>query len=308
MPDFPSVVVVLSTYNGAKFLSEQLDSLIHQEYQNLEVLVRDDGSTDSTCELLSRYASEYDKIRVIYGENVGVVASFANLLFIVPGHADYVAFCDQDDVWDKDKITRAVNSLECLNTTEPAMYCSALRIVGSDLRYMRNSKKLRKHAAFENSLVENIATGCTIALNKAALKVVAEPETDWEMVRMHDWWIYQIVSVIGTVVYDDEPSLSYRQHGNNVVGSSSGPQKWMKRIRRHLGAKNKDVCKQAEELVRVYGRLMGECNIEIAQEFLACSKSNGFGSKLAYAMRTPLYRQHFIDDLLLRVLIVVDRI
>ena len=124
------VCVLLSTYNGEKYLKEQLDSVLNQKDITLNFLVRDDGSTDSTIDILKQYEKE-GKIKLIVGKNIGYKKSFYELAKLAP-LSDYYAFCDQDDVWDDDKLITAVNMLERENNSIPLLYFSALRVVNNN--------------------------------------------------------------------------------------------------------------------------------------------------------------------------------
>ena len=146
------VQVLLSTYNGEKYLKEQLDSLLAQDYPNIDILIRDDGSKDSTKQILTGYEN-HKNIRVIYGSNIGITASFLELLKISDPEAEFLAFCDQDDVWLKDKISRAVAALQKHPSDIPLMYCSRLTIVDESLRIIGYSKLPRKGLSFNNAPV-----------------------------------------------------------------------------------------------------------------------------------------------------------
>lgn len=211
------VCVLLSTYNGDKYLQEQLDSLYRQEGVELLILARDDGSSDQTLSLLRRNAETHSFLRFYAGDNVGVVHSFFDLLANAP-LADYYAFCDQDDVWDPDKLACAVAMLEKQNNTKPAMYYSNLRIVDANLQFHRNS-----HAAPHTlpdkycTLVDVAPTGCTMVFNQAARQMTIGRIP--QKCTMHDIWLNMVCAFWGSVVYDFQPHISYRQHGDNVIGT-----------------------------------------------------------------------------------------
>lgn len=217
----------MSTYNGEKYLREQLDSILAQTYSNIEILIRDDGSKDATLEILEEYAKKQKKITYIEGKNYGAAKSFFQLLKKVDKKADYYAFSDQDDIWEIDKIERAVKWLEKLekqriiSKTEkeiPIMYCSALKVVDQqkNVLYIEGKERRTKDLSFGNALVENCCTGCTIVINQKLQRMVAEKRIP--KCSMHDWWLYMIASCFGKVIYDRKPCIQYRQHGENVVG------------------------------------------------------------------------------------------
>lgn len=302
------VVVVLSTFNGARYLTEQLNSLINQTYQNVQIIVRDDGSEDETCEILKGFSQEYGRVNVLCEHNIGVVGSFLRLLELVPSDTDYVALCDQDDVWSEDKIERAISMIGEVEPGCPAMYCGAVEVVDENLNYIRVEKLAKREPSLENALVQNVAIGCTTMINRAALRLVTGKKVSVSEILMHDWWLYQVISAFGTVLFDNAPKTQYRQHGGNVIGSSSGVKLWVDRIERQLGPNNRVIRRQAKELLRAYGSEMCAKNCRLVSEFLVRTADNNIGGRLAYALRTPVYRQSRVDDLVLRALIVFSRI
>lgn len=156
-----SVEVLLSTYNGEKYLPDQLESVRRQSYRDVWVTVRDDGSTDGTSELLDRLLSGRPYTRLVMGAHAGAAQSFMSLLRGVNSDVSYAAFCDQDDVWLPDKLDIGVSRIQHLNG--PAMYCSAVILVTEDLAEVKVHRRCVRGPSFENALAENIATGCTIA-------------------------------------------------------------------------------------------------------------------------------------------------
>ena len=306
--NLPVVVIVLSTFNGERFLWEQLNSLYCQTYGNIEIIVRDDGSKDGTCEILKRFSRERNNMNVLFERNIGVVSSFLRLLDLVPPSAQYVALCDQDDVWREDKIEIAISFFRTVEPTTPAMYCGALEVVDENLNRIGAIKKAIREPSLENALVQNVATGCTTVINKSALRLVTGKKVAINKIQMHDWWLYQIISAFGLILFDDIPKIRYRQHSRNVIGSSSGIELWVKRIKRHLWDHDRSIRCQAKELLRVYGPDMSEPNYKLVSEFLERTQVDSFGKRISYAIRTPVYRQSFLDNIVLRALIILGRI
>lgn len=213
-----SVCVLLSTYNGEKYLKEQIDSLLIQEDVELKVLARDDGSEDGTIEILKEYAEKDSRFNFYSGMNVGPAQSFFDLI-IKSGDFDYYAFCDQDDVWDKNKLKVAVDFLEKEDSSKPNMYYSNLRIVDQNLVFYRlshNEPSIQKDKY--SVLTEDMATGCTVVFNRITAEYARKGGLP-EYCSMHDTWIYMICKFFGETIYDFEAHISYRQHGNNVVGT-----------------------------------------------------------------------------------------
>ena len=247
-----NVQVLLSTYNGLPYLGPLLDSLLSQRGVRVDVLARDDGSTDGTLEVLRGYA-ERAPVRVVAGANVGVVRSFFWLLRHASPEADAMAIADQDDVWLPDKLARAVASLDACPPGEAALYCSGVRPVDRELRPLGEPALPPRGPSFENALFENIVAGCTAVLNPAALRFVAAELPD--TANMHDWWIYKVLAGRGRVVFDAESRILYRQHGGNVVGAgASRLARGAARVRRVLRRRRVMMApSQLRELHRIHG-------------------------------------------------------
>lgn len=301
----PRVQVLLATYNGSRYLEPLMDSLLNQFYQNIEIIVRDDGSSDNTIEVLKRYAS-YGNVSIIQGENVGVPESFFRLLRLSSSGSDYFAFCDQDDVWQRDKVARAIRFLEISPREVPSMYCARVLIVDEKLNVNGFSRIPRRAPSFENAITENIATGCTIVINKAARDLLLQ-ECPKHAV-MHDWWIYLVISAFGKVVYDQEPRIWYRQHSSNVVGYKSDViDIWKARIQRFLKYGSlRRLTVQAMEFKRIYSSSLPQDKKRVLDRFIGSRSS--FRGRLFYALCGEVYRQSMVDDIILRVLILLNRV
>lgn len=214
----PQVAILLSTYNGEQWLEELLDSVLGQKGVDTHLFVRDDGSCDGTIEILRHRAKKTGKITVFEGENIGVIASF-NDLMSRPQLVSfkYIAFCDQDDVWLPDKLLKAVSMLDKCDCKKPALYCSNLTIVDRELKPQHNMRSEGIAVTLEGLLVQNFGTGCTQVFNQAARTYyLLGLGCDMEM---HDYWMSLICMCIGNVVYDNESQILYRQHEDNVVGA-----------------------------------------------------------------------------------------
>lgn len=160
------LIVLLSAYNGETYIREQLDSLLAQTLRNVEILVRDDGSTDGTRAILTEYAQQ-GALRWCACENLGPAHSFWRLLQDAPD-ADYYAFCDQDDVWDSDKLGIAVSALEHMDTSKPALYFGDVRVTDMNLRILAEHMVRPAPMDYPHALLRNLAPGCTYVFNRPA--------------------------------------------------------------------------------------------------------------------------------------------
>lgn len=303
------VQVMLSAFNGEQYISEQIQSILNQTHAAVSILIRDDGSTDKTMELLDQWVTTHpDKIKLIKGTNVGVVSSFFELLRAADAEADYYCFCDQDDVWLDHKVEHAIARLDSSIYTEvPAMVFTSTYLTDDELnRKGAWPKPPAQEPSFFNALYENIAIGATITMNRSARNLFINSQSvDSQKVLMHDWWFYLLVSAFGTVIYDNAPSMLYRQHNNNVVGGSNSivgklKSKWAS-FKRHTG---KDLLhKQASEFDRIYGsRLTGE---QKEQLDLFLKSRTRFMDRLHYARKSKLYRQSKAESLLFKFFILI---
>lgn len=215
-----SVLVLMSTYNGEKYLREQLDSIIAQENVRVTILVRDDGSTDSTVEILEEYKSSYPETFILEkGENVGCLKSFFLLMKeAAEKYAEYdcYAFSDQDDVWLKDKLYRGADALAKAEAKYKLYFC-APQLVDATLKSFQH-KLVKYNLSLAEAFVFQPCIGCSMIFNYALLKEAARG--DISVVDIHDAWLYKLALSLGVkVIYDSTPQILYRQHSSNTIGS-----------------------------------------------------------------------------------------
>ncbi len=218
------VSILLCTCNGHSYLQEQLASLRTQTHRDWVLHASDDCSTDDTVELLRHFGATFNdgRLHLRAGPGRGFAANFLSLACDATIHADYFAFCDQDDIWYPDKLERALHWLRIQPAETPALYCSRTELVDKQNRPLGFSPLFRQPPGFHNALVENIGGGNTMVFNEAARRLLMSAGADTPVVT-HDWWTYLLVTGCGgTVFYDPMPSLRYRQHGRNAVGTRGG--------------------------------------------------------------------------------------
>lgn len=300
------VNVLLSTFNGERFLPVLLDSLLRQTHTDWLLSVRDDGSSDGTLEILKTYFSSFPGMRVSEGANIGVVDSFFALLQEGDPGCDFFAFCDQDDIWHPDKLTDAVRWLGKVDPRVPALYCSRVEYVDEALKHLGFSK-IPSRPGFGNALVENISAGCTLVMNALGRKLILSSLPGGAL--MHDWWCYLVVSCFGTILYDSTPQVRYRQHERNAVGGTSNRfLHFTRRANRFLRDSSRlfRVTDQARVFDRCFGDRLDSKNAAILEGFLR-SKS-GIPPRFRYAL-SPMgvWRQSMVDTLILRILILLGR-
>lgn len=219
----PCVAVLLAAYNGEKYIGQQIESLLGQNYSNIRIYICDDCSTDGTEACIEQYAQKDARISVLHSEKRFGSAQ-ANFMFLLQAaEADYYMFCDQDDVWFPDKIEAELQKMQEIETPGiPALVHSDLSVAGADLAVLAESffryQKLPKEQGLSSLLVQNNVTGCTVLLNPA-LRALALKMTDMRDIRMHDWFLAVLAAATGKIGFVDRPLMLYRQHENNQVGA-----------------------------------------------------------------------------------------
>ncbi len=248
----PRTLILLSTYNGAAYLHEQLQSLLAQSHSDWVLYWRDDGSDDATLGMMSRFAAQVGRDRCVAVQEprgrLWPTASFMVLLrSVLPTMrpSDCIAFADQDDVWLPDKLARGVSALQRADPMIPTLYCARLLAVNSCLELAWPTRISQRQCGFPAALTQNIATGCTVMLNRAAAALIAS--SPFPTTTFHDWWSYLLVSAAGgRVVVDETVVALYRQHASNFIGMPRsevrralaalrrGPGAFMRVLREHV--------------------------------------------------------------------------
>ena len=279
--EMKKVLILMATYNGTNYIREQLDSLLNQSYSNIEILIRDDASKDNTIEILREYAERDSRVTFYQGENLGSASCFFDLMKHAPA-SDYYAFCDQDDVWETDKIKAAVTLLEENAYDGPLLYTSNLKIVDQNLTYMVD--RFTNGFKTDNKyycLTEYRAVGCTMVFNSQALELVkTHVPTDY---MMHDAWMFMTCMIFGRVIYDDNAYILYRQHSNNVIGYKSNPFVRAKNhFKRLFDRSLQPRLAYAKDFLLVYGDLLQEEDRQKLERIVNYKKSFGGRMKLLF--------------------------
>ena len=256
------ILVLLSSYNGDRFIKEQIESVLSQKDVNVNLLIRDDGSTDDTLQILHSLQLKHNNIDVVNGQNVGCADSFRWLLneaYIRRKEYDYFSFCDQDDFWLPEKLSIACKELDRMGNTKPCMYCSNLHVVDENLKGM--GLKWNPDESFitkEQSLVCSMATGCTMVFNNPVLEVFYNFPP--QQLRVHDLWVMHICMFLGYIYYDRNSYILYRQHGHNVIGAKTTLKSKMKSrwlSLKHLLSQNENR-DESREILSSYGHLLSD--------------------------------------------------
>lgn len=216
------VDILLATYNGERYLAEQLDSILNQTYKDFNLIISDDNSKDSTVRILEDYAKKDSRITFFkQSKNLGVISNFEFLLSKVK--SKYFMFSDQDDIWNEDKIEKSLKKIEETNSdivfTDLMVVDDKLNVLFESYWSLKGFKeKILKYNRFEALYLNNYVTGCTMLMKKEVISK-ALPLPKKSKYVLHDYWIVLITSQSGKVEFLNEATIKYRQHKNNRVGS-----------------------------------------------------------------------------------------
>ncbi|RTZ43155.1 glycosyltransferase family 2 protein [Candidimonas sp. SYP-B2681] len=312
-PPSPSVAILLCTYQGDKFLAEQLDSFLLQTHSNWKVWASDAGSTDDTLAILNNYQQVWGeaKLTILHGPVTGATDNFMSLVYNTDIQADYYAFSDQDDIWEADKLRRAMcmldRNLEPDYQDTPALYCSRTRYVDAHNHELGLSQLFKRPPSFGNALMQNIAGGNTMVFNDSARQLLLCVEKTTPIV-IHDWWVYIVVTGCGgTVCYDRYPSLRYRQHSGNLIGMNSSMSARMIRVRMLLQGEFKEWCeKNIAALQQIRDKLTPR-NQQTLDQFVQ-ARQTWMLPRLVQLLWTGIYRQTALGNLGLIVAAVFNKL
>lgn len=310
-----TVTVLLALYNGEAHLRTQLESIFSQTFRDWKLLVSDDQSTDAGVSIVKDYAAQLPegKIRLLNGPRMGGAANFLHLLAQAPRDAGYCAFSDQDDLWLPQKLTRAVAALTAAGAV-PAAYFSRTLICAEDLSAPHVSNRPRKAFGFRNALVQNVMAGNTIVMNAAARDLLQNiiAQTDAAVcaqVVVHDWWVYQMLSGCGAqLIWDQEPSLLYRQHSGNQIGANDGLRAQMVRLGLMLRGGYADWNRRNLLALQAALPQFTEENQRVLAEFVRVRSTSGALARLRMLRRAGLYRQGALGQASLYLTALIKRL
>lgn len=300
------VLVLMSTYNGEKYVNEQLESILNQSIRDVDILIRDDGSRDKTIQIISKWMDKFpERIKLEAKENKGVVESFFELVKLASLDYDYYFFSDQDDYWDKKKIEKAIERIKSFNKNKNIGYCSNLNLVDKNLKFMGKKYTKELIPSLRNCFIENIVTGCTYGANRTLFVKLKEDirkiGNNIKKIPMHDYHFYFLTTLYGKLVYDENSYIGYRQHGNNVVGMEKNKIKFtIQRIKRVFKRKSND--KRIEYLRFIKQNYQNELPI-LEKNFLLnlLENYNCIFKRLSFILKNEFVRQSKIESYLSKI-------
>lgn len=275
------VDILLASYNGERYIKEQIESILAQDYQNFQLFIRDDGSTDGTLEIIKEYTSKYpDKIRLIE-DDVRCGSAVKNFMQLTKyATADYVMYSDQDDYWFPNKISVSLKRIQMIENKigkdKPVLVFAEYKAVDQELKEIPNSIEgsqiEKKNLQLNQLLVQNCVNGCLMMVNKALYSISGEYDRG---ILMHDWWMALIAATMGKISHINETVMFYRQHGDNAVGNVN-VKRWDYRIKKFLDKDTKNAkyeyWRQADLFWNRYKNIMPQESKQTVYDFLMIHK------------------------------------
>jgi glycosyltransferase involved in cell wall biosynthesis len=288
----PKVSVLLATFNGVSFLEGQLASLYEQQDVDIEVMVNDDGSTDGTMEILEVWKKKGLIISITESNGIGTTKAFLGLLQECE-EKPFVAFCDQDDFWEPNKLEMQIKLCE---KNIPVLVFSRRKYLNSSGQSVGSSPNLKKSPSFGNALIENIAPGNTVLLNSPAIKIINSyvfPD-----ITHYDSWVYLLISNFGKCKLINETLVQYRIHENNQVGLR-------KLSLNKFESSALQFIHQASYFSQVSKQALSEKNELMLTNFISVLEAKGKGKKARAIWNTKFNRQRLIDQIVYKVIFLV---
>lgn len=304
-----SVAVLLCSFNGGRFLKDQLDSIAAQAHSSWVVYASDDGSSDETLGILRQYQQAWGEDRLVLsqGPRSGFSNNFLSVLNRACGKHPYYAFCDQDDVWHPSKLQVAVKWLAKQPGDLPSLYCGRTRIINANAEVIGLSPLFSKRPSFENALMQNLAGGNTMVINQAACALLNETPINTPLV-CHDWWAYLLVSgCAGRVHYDPVPTLDYRQHSHNVIGANTSMKNRLSRLERMFKGNLSEWNSTNVAALNTLSSLLAPASVASLERFEQARRASLF-TRARLMVLGRFYRQTLFGNLGLALAVLIKRI
>lgn len=306
------VNILMATYNGEKFLAQQIESIQKQTFKEWNLLIRDDGSSDKTCDIIRNFTAKDSRIRFINENehhNLGVIKSF--FMLVNYEVADFYFFSDQDDVWLPEKLSVSLEAAKHKASDVPLLVYTDLKVVNQELNILQDSM-IRAQSHHANTtllpeLTENTVTGGTMMINHALAEKWFTPND----ILMHDWFLALLAASLGEIIYLDLPTQLYRQHDNNVLGARTmdkrfkilreGPKSIFIRYWKLIH----DSQKQASLIVDKYGDIMTANDLELIKCFIKIDKQP-FMTRLRWLWKYGYSKNQFKHQVVFKWLIATN--
>lgn len=309
--------ILLASFNGEKFIANQIDSIINQTYKNWQLFIRDDGSSDTTLNIINAYQQNHARIHLVSDDlgNVGSVQNFSVLMNCVKNANEYIMFCDQDDVWLPFKIKDTLNEMmrleEEYNKNTPLLVHTNFLYADAQLKPIESKKNFQPTKitapTLSNVLCQNSVYGCTMMINKKLAETVGKIPGEAEN---HDYWIALVASAFGKIFYLNKRTVLYRQHGSNL-STQFDFNSFSKRFKRIVVDKKnlddvKSKLKMALIFKKIYYSQLSDQNKKMLQNFIELSKSRSL-PLLIRNVKNGIRRQTFSQTLLFYLTIILSK-
>jgi glycosyltransferase involved in cell wall biosynthesis len=295
------VDIVLATYNGAKFISEQIDSILKQSFTGWKLLIHDDGSSDETVEIILSFVDKHPSKIEFFNDDVSFGGALENFDFLLEkSKANYIMFCDQDDIWLANKIEITLNKtlkVEESNPNIPILIHTDLKVVNEDLTLLSESYWFYqnidpKYNTFSRLIVQNVITGCSVMINRKLADISLPIPRE---AVIHDSWLGLIASNFGKIRYVTQSTMKYRQHKTNTIGAKGFTLKgiYQKMFKKDVLENN---IKQAKAFLEIFRDKLDKSTFEMLEDF-STIESKSFWQKRKILLKHKLLKQGFVRNM-----------
>ncbi|WP_331195336.1 glycosyltransferase [Limosilactobacillus fermentum] len=307
-----NTVVLLSTFNGQEHIKDQIQSIVNQDnFKDIDLLIRDDGSTDGTIDIINHHFGKYSNIKLIKGENVGLIQSFFNLLqesLNDNNNYQYFSFCDQDDCWLPMKVEtaiREISSVEKDNKKLPILYGCKSRIVDEKLQYSgKETQGSKKNLSIFFTAIQNIVPGHNQVMNRSLADIIIKRSKNLDEIYSQDYWFSLVASVTGNIIFDNKSYTLYRMHGNNELGyGTSKFSRMLDHLKRLNNGETRKMSRQLLYFKNCFSDYLTEDELNELADFFSSQKSAI--TRFKYTMRTKLQRQGKVETFQFKLLYMI---
>lgn len=302
------VAIFLATYNGEKYLKEQLASIKSQDHTNWTLHITDDGSTDKTLDIIAEFSKSVTQtVKVYEGPRKGFAQNFLNLVRNTDITASFFAFCDQDDIWKQDKISYALDCVRSHREKKATVFFSRTELINEVNECIGFSPLFNKKPSLNNALIQSIGGGNTMLFNSETRQLIAKIPLEMKVIS-HDWITYQIVEACGgTVIYSEKPTILYRQHESNIIGSNKGLRNLILRFKIMLSGSMSEWNEANLKILELYQSHLTENSKSIICNFIKMRESS-LSRRIYYALKMKLYRQTLLGEIGLYLAIFLNKL
>tara|TARA_B100000989_G_scaffold152664_1_gene113890 strand:+ start:39 stop:983 length:945 start_codon:yes stop_codon:yes gene_type:complete len=306
-----NIAIILGFYNGNKYISEQVESIICQTHKNFKLFIFDDNSNEKINNSnINFLKNKYSNITIIKRKvNLGFAKNFLQGLKDVGSNFDYYAFSDQDDIWEKNKLEISLAKILKQNLSNSVLYSSRTAYYSSNCsKEISSSKVFKRKLNFKNSLIQNIAGGNTILMNKKARNLVVNSLNSDNYIS-HDWWCYQIISAAGgEIIFNPDKTVKYRQHDNNIIGGNQGFKEIFKRLNKFFSGKFSEWSELNIKNLNRNKDLFKKNNLKTLKYFQKARESRNILKKLIFYLKSGVFRQSRIESLIFFIGVIFNKI